>query len=244
MPSRAPFLSLRPRSTTAVYLTCEHASRRLPAPANPTPGERAILASHWGIDIGAWALTRELSRRGGYGAIGGRWSRLLIDLNRRVDDPTLVRPDAEGMTLSWNHGVDAAEIERRALAYHAPYHAEIDRQLVRRIVRGVRPVVLAIHTFTAVLHHRRRNFDVGVLYDEHTALARRMARTIRRSGLTVRYNQPYSGMAGMMYAVDRHGSHLDLPCLELEVNHDRLSDPEQVDAVADAVAPAVEELAS
>lgn len=244
MPASAPFLSLRPGSTTAVYLTCEHASRRLPQPIRPDRAEREILASHWGIDIGAWALTRELARRHGHGAIGGRWSRLLIDLNRRVDDPTLVRAEAEGLALSWNRGVDAAEVERRALAYHAPYHAEVDRQLVRRIVRGVRPVVLAIHTFTPVLHHRRRNFDVGVLYDEHTALAHRMARTIRRSGLTVRYNQPYSGMAGMMYAVDRHGSHLDLPCLELEVNHDRLLRPEQVVAIADALEPAVQELTS
>ena len=52
----------------------------------------------------------------------------------------------------------------------------------------------------------------------HGGIARRLGRALRESGLSVRYNQPYSGMAGMMYAVDRHGSHYRLPCLEIEIN--------------------------
>ena len=34
----------------------------------------------------------------------------------------------------------------------------------------------------------------------------------------MRYNEPYSGKKGLMYSADRHGTHHDLPCLELEVN--------------------------
>ena len=36
--------------------------------------------------------------------------------------------------------------------------------------------------------------------------------------VSVRYNQPYSRIAGLMYAADRHGSHYGLPCLEPEFN--------------------------
>ena len=86
MSTERQFLSIRPASVSPVVLTCEHASNRLPFRTKLTRDQRAVLNAHWGWDIGAWDLTRELARRLGTGAVGGRWSRLLIDLNRNVDD--------------------------------------------------------------------------------------------------------------------------------------------------------------
>ena len=72
--------------------------------------------------------------------------------------------------------------------------------------------------------------------------ARRIAKHLREVGFTVRYNQPYSGMAGMMYAVDRHGSHHRLPCLEIEVNHALFDDPHRAANLARAVAEVLRDL--
>lgn len=215
-----PFVLLRPRSLSPVVLTCEHASNRLPLSSGISTGQREILATHWGLDIGAWDLTRDLSRRLNASAIGGRWSRLLVDLNRRADDPTLSREIAAGVPLTWNSDLVAAELERRITEYHTPYHVEIDRLILRRLVRGVRPLVFAVHSFTPDYRGRPRPFDIGVLYERHRALAHGLGRALRDAGLSVRYNQPYSGMAGMMYSVDRHGKHHGLPCLELELNQE------------------------
>lgn len=220
-PSRRPrpYMTLRAAIGTPLLLTCEHATQALPpgVRARP-PGEREILASHWGWDIGAWQLTRELATGLQAGAVGFRWSRLWIDVNRRADDPTLIRRAAGGLELSWNRRLPAREVERRVLEAHAPYHEEVDRQILRRVVRGARPLLLAVHSFTPQHDGRRRDFDAGVLYEHHGPLAYRLGRALRQSGLEVRYNQPYSGMAGMMYSADRHGRHHGLPCLELEVN--------------------------
>jgi len=156
---------------------------------------------------------------------------LWIDLNRRVDDPTLIRRRAGGVELRWNRAVTVEEYERRVLSIHAPYHEAVDRLIIRRITRGIRPLLFAIHTFTDVFDGRPRPFDVGVLYERDRALAHRLGRRFKQAGLVVRYNQPYSGMAGMMYSVDRHGKHHGLPCLELEVNQllfDRRSNVEKL----------------
>jgi predicted N-formylglutamate amidohydrolase len=224
-----------------MILTCEHASRGLPFRAALGRGPRRILASHWGWDIGAWALTLHLVRRLRLEAVGGRWSRLWIDLNRRGDDPTLIRATAEGVELPWNQRLTPAEVEHRLLAYHTPYHLALDAMILHRLVRGIRPTLLAIHTFTPLYEGRVRTLDVGVLYDRDRGLARRLGRSLRRSGLDVRYNQPYSGLAGMMYAVDRHGGHHRLPCLELEVNQRLLDSPRAIARVGSAVAAAIGE---
>jgi len=214
----SPFLSVAPKALAPVVLTCEHAGNGLPFTRRPGVRERAALAAHWGWDIGAWELTRELARRLRTSAVGGRWSRLVIDLNRRVDEPGLILRQAGGLLLSWNDPVPPEEVERRVLAYHAPYHLEVDRLILRRVVRGVRPLLFSVHTFTPELRGRRRPFEIGVLYDKHARLAHHLARVLRGTGLDVRYNQPYSGKRGLMYSAERHGTHHDLPCLELEVN--------------------------
>jgi predicted N-formylglutamate amidohydrolase len=237
-----PFLEVFAKSVAPVVLTCEHAAHRLPSSRGLGALEREILASHWGWDIGAWDLTRDLARRLRTSAIGGSLSRLLIDLNRRVDDPSLIRRTAGSVELPWNRDVDVSETEHRVLTYHSPYHAEVDRLILRRLVRGIRPLVFAVHSFTPAYGGHLRRFDAGVLYERHRALAHRLGGSLRRAGLSVRYNQPYSGMAGMMYAVDRHGSHHRLPCLELEIRQDLLLKQPSVTRIGAAVTAGIEEI--
>jgi len=236
------FLPLAPRSTGPLVLTCEHASGRLPFRAGIDARQKAILASHWGWDIGAWELTRDLARRLRASAVGGRWSRLVVDLNRKADDPTLIRERVEGVALSWNSELPVEEIERRILEYHVPYHIEVDRLIVRRLVRGIRPLVFSVHSFTPEFRGRERKFEIGVLYEHHPDLAHTLVRSLRRTGLTVRYNQPYSGMAGLMYSADRHGRHHGLPCLELEVNQGLFERPGAATRLGSVVAQALREL--
>ena len=233
---------LRPRALAPVVLTCEHASRRIPPVASADSGERRILRSHWGWDPGAWQITRELSGRLGTSAVGGRWSRLWIDLNRRVDDRTLIRTRVDGVELSWNAGLNVGLREHRVLTYHAPYHEMVDRLIVRRMVRELHPLLFAVHTFTPAFEGRPRRFDAGVLYERDRGLARILGRRLRDAGLRLRYNQPYSGMAGMMYSVDRHGKHHGLPCLELELNQELFEDPSASKRLAPVIEGGIREL--
>jgi len=229
-----------PRSLSPIVITCEHASPHLPAGLAPrAPAERRILASHWGWDIGAWAVATRLAGRLRASVVGGAVSRLVVDLNRSAGDPSLVRREAEGVHLGWNDPLPAGTIERRMLAWHVPYHQTIDALILRRLVRGVRPLLFATHTFTGVYAGRRRDFDIVVLFDRSRDEATLLARGLRAAGYRVRFNQPYSGLAGMMYAIHRHGAHHGLPCLELEINQSLLARRGATARIAAAVARAL-----
>src|ERR1700744_4953468 len=83
-----------------LLLLCDHASNALP------PGglglDPALLSTHIAYDIGAAVATRALAAAYGAPAILGRWSRLLIDLNRGADDPTLVMKLSDGSIIPGN----------------------------------------------------------------------------------------------------------------------------------------------
>lgn len=210
---------LRGRSLSPLLITCEHASRSAPAGIGPVDAEtRALLRTHRGWDVGIWEVVSAVSRFLGATAVGGRYSRLAVDLNRDPSDTSLIVSEADGVAVSFNARITPREAGRRVSRLHAPYHAEIDRQLARRTAAGVCPLLVSFHSFTPYLNPRRRRFDAGVLFRDHPRLARRFGRELERQGFSVRYNRPYSGLEGLIYAAARHGSSHRIPYLELELN--------------------------
>lgn len=239
---RKPFLLLRGRAPSALIITCEHASSRLPAGFRTDPSTRWLLSTHRGLDIGVWEVVRHVSGVFGATAVGGRYSRLVIDLNRDPADATLVVSETDGRRISFNSPLDPAAVARRVGAIHAPYHTEVDRQCARRVAAGISPLLLSFHSFTPTINPRRRRFDVGVLFDDHAPLARRLGRALSAQGFSVRYNRPYSALEGLIYTVARHGSNHRLPYLELEFNQATLGSARRRASVARRAARAIADL--
>lgn len=206
-------------------MTCEHASRALLPGMRLSPECRSVLASHWGWDIGIWRVASEVSRRLGATVVGGKYSRLVVDLNRDPSDPSLIRTECERICIPFNETVSPKAAVARLSRLHAPYHDAIDAQLARRVASGVRPFLISFHSFTPFLNPRRRRFDVGVLFQDHARLAGKLGRHLMARGFSVRYNRPYSGREGLIYAAGRHGSNHQVPYLELEFNQRSLGTP-------------------
>ena len=83
---------------------------------------------HIAYDIGAEGVTRGLAGRLGATALLTGYSRLLIDPNRGLDDPTLIMKLSDGAVVPGNRDIDAAERQRRIERYYLPYHAAITRR--------------------------------------------------------------------------------------------------------------------
>lgn len=236
------YLVLRRRLRTPLVITCEHASGAVPRPLGAGGSDRDLLRTHRGLDIGAWEIARTLSAILQATAIGGRYSRLIADLNRAPGDPSLVLKQVDGIPVRFNGGLTSRVVGRRVARYHAPYHDEIDRQVARRVFAGVRPLILSIHSFTPSLAGRRRDFDIGVLYGVRRPFGERLAGLLRREGFSVAMNRPYSGRRGIIYAAARHGANYFVPYLELEINQALLSSAARARKIARQAAPAIRAL--
>jgi predicted N-formylglutamate amidohydrolase len=225
-------------------LTCEHASAAVPRAYRGLGVPREHRFDHIGWDIGARGVQREIARRLGVPWVASRWSRLLIDCTRELDDPSLIVRLSDGVQVPGNQRVGRAERARRIALYHAPYHATVDRMVAvaKRRHPDAAVQILALHTFTPVMNGVTRDFDVGVLFDAYPVLAHRLGRALARLGHRVRYNEPYSGLAGLIYSARRHGEAHDVAYVELEINNALLRTPAGVSRLGRDVARALASL--
>lgn len=202
-------------------MSCEHGGYALPREYGTLGLTREDLRDHIGWDIGAAAVMREAARLLGAPSIASKYSRLLVDCNRDAHEESLIPASSDGREVPGNQRVSKLERRRRIALYHEPYHDRLDRMIARaRRSSDAGPVqLLSVHSFTPAMNGRTRPFDMGVLFDDHERLARRFGVALKDRGFRVRYNQPYSGIDGMIFAARRHGRAHGIPYVELEINN-------------------------
>ncbi len=170
---------------SGLLLLCDHASNALPEGYGTLGLPAAQLARHIGYDIGAAAVTRRIAALLGAPALLTTFSRLLIDPNRGLDDPTLVMRLSDGAIVPGNARIDADEIERRVERYWRPYRDAVGRALERMSAGGSTPVVISVHSFTPSWKGVPRPWEIGVLWDSDARLAVPLMDALRDAGFHV-----------------------------------------------------------
>ena len=225
-----PFEVFRSRGTARALIACDHASRAFPAALGRLGLPEAATLRHIAWDIGAADLARALADRLDAPAVLAGYSRLVVDCNRRLEDPSCFVALADGERVPANEGLDATAKAARAAACYAPYHAALGTQLGSLRERRRVPALIAVHSFTPVMDGFNRPWHVGVLWDADGRMALPVLERLRAiPGLLVGDNQPYSGRHPADYTVHRHAQSAGLPHVCLEVRQNELETPAGVE---------------
>tara|TARA_R110000824_G_scaffold390760_3_gene587529 strand:+ start:11157 stop:11945 length:789 start_codon:yes stop_codon:yes gene_type:complete len=203
---------------------CDHASNALPEGYGTLGLAEEEFTRHIAYDIGAAEVAKGLAKALSCRAVLARYSRLLIDLNRGADDPTLVMKLSDGAIIPANRDVDAfqdvAEFEQRMDDFHAPYHAAIASELSKAQAAGVVPCILSIHSFTPYWRGRAREWHGGILWDKDDRLPKPLLEALRKEpGLIIGDNEPYTG-ALKNDCLYKHGTLNGLPHVLIEIRQD------------------------
>ncbi|HEV2675958.1 MAG TPA: N-formylglutamate amidohydrolase [Aliidongia sp.] len=229
-----PFTVLNPLGRAKVLLICDHASRAVPKALNSLGLNEADLAKHVGWDIGAAALTQELSRRWDAPAILSSYSRLVVDCNRVLGEPTSMPAVSDGIAVPANQNMTDEQAAARAAECYWPYHAAVTAALDRFAAAGVAPAVISMHSFTPRMNEADRPWHVGVLWDQDPRLpVPLIANLARLHGLTVGDNEPYSARDPHGFTLRHHVMPRGLPNVLLEMRQDEVATDEGVLRYAD-----------
>jgi predicted N-formylglutamate amidohydrolase len=259
----APFTSIPPAPGTQspLLFLCDHASNKVPSAYGDLGLPQALFQTHIAYDIGAAEVTFALAEAYGAAALLGGVSRLLIDLNRGPEDPTLVMKLSDGSIIPGNRHADEAEVSKRLREFHAPYHAAIRTEITRieslpRARHSVRvgevavaasrgcegrrgPILISIHSFTPAWKNVPRPWEVGVLYGSDERLAVPLMKHLAAAGFTVGDNEPYAGALDGD-TLDTHGTRTGHPNVLIEIRQDFLTDADKARAMAARLKPVLD----
>ena len=211
------------QASPRILVVCDHASNRVPTALGSMGLPAARLAEHIAWDSGALGVARGIAETLGATLVFGRYSRLTADLNRAPMDVSAVPAISDGVLIPANLGISAQQRAARMAALHDPYHAFIGEFVATSLRDGVRPVMISVHSFTPRVNRIDRPWHAGVLWDKDSRIALPLLEGLRRSGVVVGDNEPYSGRHTADYTLDRHAEGNGLAHAALELRQDLIS---------------------
>ena len=219
-----------------LLIISDHARNTVPEKYRQLGLPASEFERHIAYDIGAEALTRKLAAKLQAPAVYSKFSRLLIDPNRGVDDPTLIMKISDGALVPGNVDIDEKERQHRIDTYYQPYHDAITAMIDAALAQGKKPVILSIHSFTPAWKGVPRPWHAGVLWEYDNSFAGPLIdRLAADRSLVIGENEPYSGgIPGD--SVDKHAYHRDIPAALIEIRQDLICDKSGVDEWAERLA--------
>ncbi len=206
-----------------LVLVCDHASNRVPR----SLGDMGLTADHFerhiAYDIGAEALTRNLSKMLDSPAVLAGYSRLVVDLNRPPGHPDGMPAVSDETAVPANQNLGPAEITARLDALFDPYHNLVRRTMSEVWARARPPAIFSVHSFTPKMGGSHRPWDVGVLWNRDPRIARPLIAALHDAGLDVGDNLPYSGR-DLAYTLNVHGAASGLANCVIEINQEQVAD--------------------
>jgi predicted N-formylglutamate amidohydrolase len=224
-----PVTILNEHGTAKLLLVGDHVSNRIPRVLDKLGLDDAVLQQHVAYDIGTRKLISHLSQHLDAPALLAGYSRLVIDLNRSLEDPSVIPEVSDNIPVPGNRDLSRQDRALRVHCFYTPYRVAIDTRLHRYRERGIIPAFISIHSFTPQLaDQRRRPWHIGMMWDKDPRIPVPLMARLRDhpAHINVGNNEPYSGKHAADYTIDHHAETVGLPHVSIETRQD-LVDTEQ-----------------
>lgn len=237
----APFELLEVDGPRPLVLACDHASNRVPRSLHGLGLNGDSLTAHIAWDIGAGAVTRLLSERLQASAVLANYSRLVIDLNRDLNDPSAFPAISDGVLIAANLDLSVSAKAERTRALFEAYHDALRGVIKAQTTTERTPVLICLHSFTPYVHGVWRPWQAGILWHDDPRLAVPLMTALREAGdLIVGDNEPYSGRHSADFTVDHHAETLGLAYAGIEIRQDLIDTESGQQRMADRLAAVLE----
>jgi predicted N-formylglutamate amidohydrolase len=222
-PDEPPAISLlNEHGQAKVLLVGDHVSNLIPKSLQQLGLEDRVLQEHVAYDIGSRKLLTHLVEHLDAPAVLAGYSRLVVDLNRSLEDPSVIPKVSDNIPIPGNQNLSREDRKRRIHSFYTPYRAAIDHTLHGFRQRGIVPALIAIHSFTPQMAGFERPWHIGMLWDKDPRIPLALMQRLRAhpEQINVGDNEPYSGKHPADYTIDHHAEAAGLPHVSIEVRQD------------------------
>lgn len=212
---------INPNGKANIILVSEHASNYISPKFNNLGLDAEQLKLHIAWDIGIGAVTKNLSEMLNAPAVLARFSRLLIDANRGLDQDGLIPTISDGHQIKDNQNLSEDDIQHRVKTFYNPFHEATDQIIKNRQDAEQAPIILNMHSFTPVMNGEQRPWHCGMLWNKDPRVASALQSRLEKRGYNVGDNHPYSGQQ-LNHTMNTHGTNHGFPHVNIEIRQNEI----------------------
>ena len=237
-----PFEVINPAGSSSFLIACDHADNRIPDYLAGLGLDSEYRERHIAYDIGAVQVAKILAEVFDAPLLLATCSRLVIDLNRHLHDPSSIIEESDGVIIPGNLNLNDEMRNYRIEKHFDPYHKQYQEMVTEQISKHERPTILSVHSFTPTMNGRARPWEIGVLWDQDEILANQLIESLEKvTGFNIGNNKPYHATDPHGYAQVIHAHERGVEFALLEIRQDLISDCDGQEKISrlvyDSVAP-------
>jgi len=212
-----PYTTINEDGKAKVMLVGDHASNAIPRMLENLGLDNASLEQHIAYDIGTKKLIHHLSQHLDAPALLAGYSRLVIDLNRSLEDQSSMPEVSDNTVIPGNLNMSHEHRNQRIHCFYTPYRVAIDRMLHRFKEKQIVPAFISIHSFTPEMAGFSRPWHAGVLWDKDPRIP-------------------------ADYTIDHHAEAAGLPHVSIEIRQDLVNTEAGAERWANILADALNDI--
>ncbi len=210
-----------------ILFLADHASNYIPKEYKNLGLSKKLVNSHIAYDIGIKDITLSLSKLKNSFCILGQYSRLLIDLNRDINDPTIIPEIIDKKLIFGNFNLKKSERKNRVENIYKKYHSNIQKLIKEKKIN----VIISLHSFNPVFKRKKRNIQIGVLSNSDRSLSNKFLENLFKTNYIIGDNEPYRGnLVGD--SMHKHGLKNNIFHSLIEIRNDLIRNSSQIEKMS------------
>tara|TARA_B100000886_G_scaffold295223_1_gene222008 strand:+ start:367 stop:1071 length:705 start_codon:yes stop_codon:yes gene_type:complete len=214
-------------SSLKLLIVADHASNYIPKKYDNLGLAKKDISTHKAYDLGVKDLAINLSNKFNSELVLGEYSRLLIDCNRDMNDPTLISVISDRKLILGNKKITKQEQIYRINKIYRPYHNKINKKILEKKIN----VIISLHSFNPIFKGRKRFLEYGILSNEDRRFSDLVIKELKKKNNFVGDNEPYKGslIGDTLY---KHALKKGIYHSLIEIRNDLLSNVKKIDQVS------------
>ena len=218
-----PFEIINEFGRSPILISCDHASNRIPSKLGSLGLKKHHLLEHIAWDIGCARVCKRMSELLDAPLILAGYSRLVIDLNRHLDDVSLIPAVSDRIEIPGNRGLTDTEVSNRIEELFLPYHNALSSLIESHRQSHEKTLICSMHSFTPNFQGFERPWHIGILWNNDYRVAEELISQLEDdTTVCVGKNQPYHAAEPLGYGMDVHAEQNGLLHALIELRQDLL----------------------
>ena len=174
----------------SILIIVDHANNFIPSKYKNLGLSKNLTESHIAYDLNILNLSKRINVLLEYNIVYGENSRLVIDLNRGQNDPTLIPSISDKKLIPGNIRINSREFNFRKMKFYNSYHSKIDKIVNEKKIK----LIISMHSFNPYLKGKKRKTEIEILSNKDRRYSDLLIRQLAKSkSYHIGDNFPYQG---------------------------------------------------